>query len=139
MEAGAALARTQQELAALREAAGRNASEATSLRDLLRKTQDSSASLVAENARLKTALATAGASAPPAPITAPTRPALATPPPAAPPPAPRIHRVVSGDTLTRISSRYYGTWARWQDIYNANRDKLRNADVLPLGAELKIP
>jgi nucleoid-associated protein YgaU len=46
---------------------------------------------------------------------------------------------VSGDTLTRISSRYYGTWARWQDIYNANRDKLRDADVLPLGAELKIP
>jgi chromosome segregation ATPase len=146
MDAGAALARTEQELTALRGVAGRSANETASLRDLLRQTQNSSASLVAENARLRTALSAAGASVPPASVTAPTRPALAatapgpaTPPPAAPPPAPRIHRVVSGDTLTRISSRYYGTWARWQDIYNANRDKLRDADVLPLGAELKIP
>ena len=43
-----------------------------------------------------------------------------------------MHRVVSGDTLTRISSRYYGTPSRWQEIYNANRDKLGSADALPL-------
>jgi nucleoid-associated protein YgaU len=65
------------------------------------------------------------------------------PPPAAstapPEPAPRTHRVVSGDTLTRISNRYYGTSSRWQDIYDANRDKLRSADVLPLDVELRIP
>jgi nucleoid-associated protein YgaU len=47
--------------------------------------------------------------------------------------------VASGDTLTRISSRYYGTSTRWQDIFNANRDKLRSPDVLPLGVELRIP
>jgi nucleoid-associated protein YgaU len=63
-------------------------------------------------------------------------PMASAPPPA---PAPRTHRVVSGDTLTRISSRYYGTSTRWQDIYNANRDKLQSADALPLDAELKIP
>jgi nucleoid-associated protein YgaU len=65
--------------------------------------------------------------------------APAAPAPAAPPPAPRTYRVASGDTLSRISSRYYGTAARWQDIYNANRDQLRSPDVLPLGVELKIP
>jgi nucleoid-associated protein YgaU len=65
--------------------------------------------------------------------------AAAAAPPAPAAPAPRTHRVTSGDTLTRISSRYYGTATRWQEIFNANRDKLRNPDVLPLGVELRIP
>ena len=68
--------------------------------------------------------------------TPPTAPVASASPPA---PAPRIHRVVSGDTLTRISSRYYGTPSRWQEIYNANRDQLSSADALPLDVELKIP
>jgi nucleoid-associated protein YgaU len=66
----------------------------------------------------------------------------AAPAPAAPvaqPPAPRTHHVTAGDTLTRISVRYYGTALRWQEIYNANRDKLRNPDILPLDVELRIP
>jgi nucleoid-associated protein YgaU len=119
------MTKAQQELAALRDAAGKAA---------------------AENARLRTALAVTGR-APAAATSQPTRPAPVTvaasapaaPAPAAPPPAPRTYRVASGDTLSRISSRYYGTATRWQDIYNANRDQLRSPDVLPLGVELKIP
>ena len=51
----------------------------------------------------------------------------------------RTHTVVEGDSLTRISMRYYGTAARWQDIYRANRDLLSTANALRPGQELRIP
>jgi nucleoid-associated protein YgaU len=54
-------------------------------------------------------------------------------------PAERIHAVQEGDSLTRISSRYYGTPNRWQDIYEANRDILKGENALRPGQRLKIP
>ena len=143
---GTEVIRLNSELAAARDAAGKAAAENASLRESLRQTQNTGAGVAAENARLRTALAMAGR-APAAATSQPTRPAPVTvaasapaaPAPAATPSAPRTYRVASGDTLSRISSRYYGTAARWQDIYNANRDQLRSPDVLPLGVELKIP
>jgi len=59
------------------------------------------------------------------------------PAPAAP--QARIHVVQEGDSLTRISSRYYGTTGRWQEIYDANRDVLKGENALRLGQRLKIP
>lgn len=53
--------------------------------------------------------------------------------------APRVHVVESGDTLTKISDKYYGTVARWQDILDANRDQLPAANRLKPGMELTIP
>jgi chromosome segregation ATPase/phage tail protein X len=142
----AEVTRLNGELAAARDAAGKAAADNASLREFSRQTQNTGASLASENARLRTALAVASR-APAAATSQPTRPvpvtvaaaAPAAPAPAAPPTAPRTYRVASGDTLSRISSRYYGTASRWQDIYNANRDQLRSPDVLPLGVELKIP
>ncbi|HAV12422.1 MAG TPA: hypothetical protein DCX06_02845 [Opitutae bacterium] len=64
-----------------------------------------------------------------------TRP-MATPNPAS---VPRSHIVQSGDTLSTISSRYYGTPSRWIDIYQANRDRLRSENALKVGQELRIP
>ena len=61
-------------------------------------------------------------------------------PVAAPAPAPvRTHVVAEGDSLTRISVRYYGTTNRWQDIYDANRDILKGENALRPGQRLKIP
>jgi nucleoid-associated protein YgaU len=54
-------------------------------------------------------------------------------------PAPRVHTVVEGDSLTRISVRYYGTGSRWQDIYDANREVLRGENSLRPGQRLRIP
>jgi len=53
--------------------------------------------------------------------------------------APRIHAVTEGDSLTRISMRYYGTSNRWQEIYDANRELLKGENVLRPGQRLKIP
>jgi LysM repeat protein len=131
--------------AALAEA-NKAAAESASVRDALRQVQGANGSQATENASLKTAVPVAGGDRPAGsgiPSGHPAMEASSSPPPAAftalLAPAPRTHRIVSGDTLTRISNRYYGTSLRWQDIYNANRDKLRSADVLPLDVELKIP
>jgi len=58
--------------------------------------------------------------------------------PAAPPPA-RWHVVAEGDSLTRISTRYYGTPSRWQEIYDANRDVLAGESAPVVGQRLRIP
>jgi nucleoid-associated protein YgaU len=51
----------------------------------------------------------------------------------------RTHVVQEGDSLTRISSRYYGTTGRWQEIYEANRETLKGENALRPGQRLKIP
>jgi LysM repeat protein len=51
------------------------------------------------------------------------------------------HKVQSGETLGTISARYYGTSAKFMDIFNANRSllALRGANYLEPGWELVIP
>lgn len=49
------------------------------------------------------------------------------------------YTVVSGDTLTRISRKVYGTESRWMDIYQANRDTLASPNALQVGQVLRIP
>ncbi len=49
------------------------------------------------------------------------------------------HRVVDGDTLSKIAIRYLGSGDRYIEIFEFNRDVLASADLLPIGAMLKIP
>jgi len=55
------------------------------------------------------------------------------------PPVERFHVVAEGETLTRISMRYYGTSTRWEEIYDANRDVLKGQNALRPGQRLRIP
>ena len=52
---------------------------------------------------------------------------------------PKSYVVLSGDTLSKISEKFYGTANRWNDIYQANRDTLSSARSLRVGQELLIP
>lgn len=52
---------------------------------------------------------------------------------------PATYTVQSGDTLSSISKRFYGTEARWRDIYNANQDRMSSPNALKLGQELRLP
>jgi nucleoid-associated protein YgaU len=52
---------------------------------------------------------------------------------------PRIHKVVDGDTLASLAARYLNSPHRAMEIFAANRDVLRDPELLPIGAELKIP
>lgn len=52
---------------------------------------------------------------------------------------PRIYIVGRSDTLTKISSKIYGTTARWRDINNLNADIIKNPDTITLGWALILP
>lgn len=81
------------------------------------------------------------ASLPAAPPAAPSARAPAPAPGAseAPPPAVRTHVVSAGETLGTISSRYYGSPAQWNRIFDANRDRIQNPNNVRVGATLVIP
>lgn len=151
----AALDDAQQEAAKSRQSAASATSELAGLREQLRQMQSENARLAMENSQFRTKLALQ--SAPPATLMqAPQRPAFRPAAPApeivtvtesvepapAPVPAstgPRTHVIGIGDTLGKIAKRYYGTADRWPEIYEANRDVLRDANHLPITATLRIP
>ena len=51
----------------------------------------------------------------------------------------RTHKIVDGDTLRGLANRYLGDAGRALEIYEVNRDVLPSPEVLPIGADLKIP
>ena len=52
---------------------------------------------------------------------------------------PKNYIVRPGDTLSKISKMFYGTTSRWNDIYQANRERLSSAQALQVDQELLIP
>ncbi|HUR37144.1 MAG TPA: LysM peptidoglycan-binding domain-containing protein [Terriglobales bacterium] len=51
----------------------------------------------------------------------------------------RLYVVRSGDSLSKIAQREYGDANKWQRIFEANKDKIKNPDLIHPGQELKIP
>ncbi|WP_298535570.1 LysM peptidoglycan-binding domain-containing protein [uncultured Algibacter sp.] len=49
------------------------------------------------------------------------------------------HTVKSGETLGKIAKHYYGNAAKYQDIFKANSDILKNPDLIHPDQELIIP
>ncbi|HLV92992.1 MAG TPA: LysM peptidoglycan-binding domain-containing protein [Aequorivita sp.] len=49
------------------------------------------------------------------------------------------HTVKSGESLSKISKQYYGSANKYNKIFEANRDKLKSADLIHPGDELVIP
>ena len=49
------------------------------------------------------------------------------------------YAVRPGDSLWRIAERTWGDGRRWSVIHEANRSRLRDPDLLPVGTELNIP
>jgi len=54
-------------------------------------------------------------------------------------PAKKTHKVVAGDTLSKIAKAYYGNANDYMKIFNANKDKLKDPDKIFPGQELIIP
>lgn len=52
---------------------------------------------------------------------------------------PRTYQVQPGDSLWKIAEAQFGGGHKWSAIYEANRDSLKNVDVLLVGQTLKIP
>ena len=51
----------------------------------------------------------------------------------------KTYTVVAGDTLSKIAKREYGDAAKWHRIYEANKDSIKNPDLIYPGQTFKIP
>lgn len=64
-------------------------------------------------------------------------PVVTRPAPSAP--TTRTYTVVRGDCLWNIAKKYYGNGSQYTKIYNANRDKIKNPNLIYPGQVLTIP
>jgi len=55
------------------------------------------------------------------------------------PSAGQSYTVAKGDTLSEIAKSFYGNANQWRVIYEANKDTIKNPDLIQPGWVLKIP
>lgn len=51
----------------------------------------------------------------------------------------RTHKVLKGETLATIAATYYGSAAKWIDLYQHNERYLANPNQLDPGLMLVVP
>ncbi|MCF7816873.1 MAG: LysM peptidoglycan-binding domain-containing protein [Kiritimatiellales bacterium] len=51
----------------------------------------------------------------------------------------RIYTVAAGDTLSKIAAKFYNDSAKWDVIYEANKDRMKSASDLRVGQTLVVP
>lgn len=51
----------------------------------------------------------------------------------------RSYTVQSGDSLSKIAKEQYGDASQWKRIFEANKDKIKNPDLIHPGQEFTIP
>jgi len=51
----------------------------------------------------------------------------------------QYHEVVKGDTLWKIAEKYYGDGNLYTNIFEANKDILKDPNVIQIGQKLRIP
>ncbi|HEY6828433.1 MAG TPA: LysM peptidoglycan-binding domain-containing protein [Gemmatimonadaceae bacterium] len=57
----------------------------------------------------------------------------------APSAQPTTYTVKSGDSLSKIAKHVYGDADKWHAIYEANKDKIKNPDLIYPGEVLTLP
>lgn len=55
------------------------------------------------------------------------------------PEAPGTYTVVKGDSLWKIAKKFLGNGSRWPEIFNLNRDKISNPNLIYPGQVLTLP
>lgn len=53
--------------------------------------------------------------------------------------ADRTYTVVKGDSLSKIAKRYYGDAQQWRKIFEANKDQIKDPDLIHPGQTFRIP
>jgi nucleoid-associated protein YgaU len=54
-------------------------------------------------------------------------------------PSERTYVVEKGDSLWKIAKHHYGDGEKWRKIYEANRDLIKDPDLIHPGQRLRIP
>ncbi len=49
------------------------------------------------------------------------------------------YKVQSGDTLSKVAQRFYGDSSKYREIFDANRDTLKDPNKINVGQELTLP
>jgi hypothetical protein len=49
------------------------------------------------------------------------------------------HKIKTNDSLYKLAKRYYNDGSKWENIYQANKNKMPDPDSLKIGQELLIP
>ena len=49
------------------------------------------------------------------------------------------YTVKAGDTLSKLAERFYNSMSKWERIYEANKDTLKNPNYIYIGQKLMIP
>ena len=49
------------------------------------------------------------------------------------------YTVQKGDTLQKISKKFYGSYGKWARIYDANKEKMKSPESLKVGMKLCVP
>ncbi len=52
---------------------------------------------------------------------------------------PKTYTVQSGDSLSKIAKHFYGDANQWRQIFEANKDTIKDPDMIHPGQELTIP
>jgi nucleoid-associated protein YgaU len=105
-----------------------DSSEYMNLVEVLNQVRQENSQLRQENKELKRHMVTLTTREPVAPI-----------PESLPPAAIGTYVVKEGDTLDKISLKFYGTSQKWPRILEANKDIIDSPKRLRIGTELKIP
>lgn len=53
--------------------------------------------------------------------------------------ATELYEIQKGDSLSAIAKRKYGDTSKWRMIYEANRDIIKNPDLIYPGQKIKLP
>ncbi len=61
------------------------------------------------------------------------------PPPGGAWDATQYHVVEPGDTLSKLAKKYYGDASLYMQIFEANKDQLKDPDLIKVGQKLRIP
>ena len=51
----------------------------------------------------------------------------------------RIYVVEKGDSLSKIAKKFYGEASSWRRIFEANRERIQDPDLIQPGWKLHIP
>jgi nucleoid-associated protein YgaU len=54
-------------------------------------------------------------------------------------PPEKVYVVQRGDSLSKIAKNEYGDVNKWKLIFEANKDQIKNPDLIQPGQTLKIP
>ena len=52
---------------------------------------------------------------------------------------PQVYVVKPGDSLSKIAKEVYGQAGRWKEIFEANKDQIKDPNLIRPGQELRIP